>query len=145
MLLNSVVLPEPLGPITPTISPGPTDEADAVDGLDRAVVLPHVLDFEEAGSVVIWRLRCVLKRSASESSPPGSHTISAIDREAEDREIPVLHESAAIRARSTTITDRRAPGPKKRPEPPTITASSIISDTEKWNGPGSMNLTSAAR
>ena len=25
MLLNSVVLPEPLGPITPTISPGPTD------------------------------------------------------------------------------------------------------------------------
>src|SRR5205085_11711580 len=25
MLLKSVVLPEPLGPITPTISPGPTD------------------------------------------------------------------------------------------------------------------------
>ncbi len=25
MLLNSVVLPEPLGPITPTISPGPTE------------------------------------------------------------------------------------------------------------------------
>ena len=26
MLLNSVVLPEPFGPITPTISPGPTDK-----------------------------------------------------------------------------------------------------------------------
>ena len=25
MLLKSVVLPEPFGPITPTISPGPTD------------------------------------------------------------------------------------------------------------------------
>ena len=47
MLLNSVVLPEPFGPMTPTISPGPTDMADAVDGLDRAVVLAHVLDFEK--------------------------------------------------------------------------------------------------
>ena len=27
-------------------------------------------------------------------------------------------------------------GPKKRPDPPTITASSIISDAEKWNGAG---------
>ena len=35
-------------------------------------------------------------------------------------------------------------GPKKRPEPPTITASSIMSDVEKWNGPGSMNSTSDA-
>src|SRR6185436_180095 len=26
MLLNSVVLPEPFGPMTPTISPGPTDK-----------------------------------------------------------------------------------------------------------------------
>jgi hypothetical protein len=25
MLLKSVVLPDPFGPITPTISPGPTD------------------------------------------------------------------------------------------------------------------------
>ena len=35
-------------------------------------------------------------------------------------------------------------GPKKRPEPPTITASSIMSDVEKWNGAGSMNSTSDA-
>jgi hypothetical protein len=35
-------------------------------------------------------------------------------------------------------------GPKNRPEPPTITASSIINDVEKWKGPGSMNSTSDA-
>ena len=35
-------------------------------------------------------------------------------------------------------------GPMKRPEPPTMTASSIMSDVEKWNGPGSMNSTSEA-
>ena len=68
MLLNSVVLPEPLGPITPTISPGADRERDAVDGVDRAVRLPHVLDFEKG------RHRVPppdLKRSPSESSPPG--------------------------------------------------------------------------
>ena len=43
-----------------------------------------------------------------------------------------------------TTTDPST-GPKKRPEPPTMTASSIISDTERWNCPGSMKLTSAAR
>ena len=36
-------------------------------------------------------------------------------------------------------------GPKNCPEPPTMTASSIISDVEKWNGAGSMNSTSDAK
>ena len=32
MLLKSVVLPEPFGPMTPTISPGPDRQRHAVDG-----------------------------------------------------------------------------------------------------------------
>ena len=36
-------------------------------------------------------------------------------------------------------------GPKKRPEPPTITMRSIMSEEVRLNGAGSMNCTSAAK
>jgi len=39
MLLNSVVLPEPLGPITPTISPGPTEKLTP----STALIAPYAL------------------------------------------------------------------------------------------------------
>ena len=56
------------------------------------------------------------------------------------------HGSVEPRSSSGSSTMMIVPmtGPKNLPEPPTMTASSIISDVEKWNGPGSMNSTSDA-
>src|SRR5690348_16598524 len=121
---------------------GPHREAHAVDRLDGAVVLPDVLDLEEArprGHFASPRRN----RSPSERTPPGRKTISTMTAK------PKIARYQSCRKRShsgsrTTMTEPRT-GPKNLPEPPTITASSIISETDRWNCPGSMKLTSAAR
>ncbi len=68
MLLNSVVLPEPLGPMTPTISPGPTDRLTPSTALIAPYDLRHVLDFEKGGPAVI-------SASPSARSAPGSTAV----------------------------------------------------------------------
>ena len=50
MQLNSVDLPEPLGPITPRISPSRTSKRHAAHGLHAAERLGDVADFEAAPS-----------------------------------------------------------------------------------------------
>src|SRR5262249_21662080 len=115
---------------------------DPVDGLDRAVSLAHVAHFEEC------RLRshfaaAFRNRSGSERRPPGSQIISATTAKPN----AARYQFCMNRSHSGSSTTTTVPstGPKKRPEPPTMIASSIVSDAEKWNGPGSTNCTSAAR
>ena len=82
--------------------------------------------------------------------PPGSQTISTTTATPKNTRYhfcmnfsaSMLLERSSSGSRMMMIVPTT--GPKKRPEPPTITASSIMSDVEKWNGPGSMNSTSDA-
>src|SRR5215472_1527967 len=118
-------------------------EADAVDGLDRPVVLADVLHLEEARARGHLAAPVFLKRSPIESNPPGRKTIiTMIAKPKMARYQFCMNRSSSGRRITTTVPST---GPKKRPEPPTITASSIISETERWNCPGSMKFTSAAR
>ena len=115
--------------------PGSDIEADAVDGLDRAIGFPDVGDFEE-------RAHRRASRSGSESRPPGSQTIiTTIDRPNIAR-----YQSAAKRSHSGSSTTMTAPiaGPKKRPDPPTMTMSSIDNEIVTLNDAGSMKPTSGA-
>ncbi len=48
MMLRSVVLPEPFGPISPTISPGRRLEIDAVEGAEAGEILDHAFGAELA-------------------------------------------------------------------------------------------------
>ncbi len=56
MLLNSVVLPEPLGPMTPTISPGPTDRLTPSTALIAPYCLRTSRTSRKLGSLVTWHL-----------------------------------------------------------------------------------------
>src|SRR5207249_4127505 len=122
-------------------------EAHAIDGLDRAVLLAHMLHFEERSHRAA---PFDLKRSPSESMPPGSQIISATTATPNTARYHVCmnlsHETLVERSSSGSRMMIIVPttGPKKRPEPPTMTASNIVNDVEKWNGPGSMNSTSIA-
>src|SRR5205085_6186470 len=107
---------------------GSDRQAHAVDRFDRTVVFADVLDFEEDGPGRHFPVPRRLNRSASDSSPPGRNTISTITAK------PKIARYQSWRNRShsgssTTITEPST-GPKNRPEPPTITASSMMSDTE---------------
>src|SRR4030095_9034502 len=123
---------------------GADRHADAVDGLDGAVRLLHVLDFEE-GRHLAPPFR---KRSPIDRMPPGSHTIStttAMPKNTRYHFCMNFNASMLLARRSSgsrMMMMVPITGPKNRPEPPTITASSIMSDVEKWNGAGSMNSTS---
>src|SRR5207237_546524 len=126
---------------------GPHSEADPVDGFDRAVRLAHVLHLEERCH---FAASFDLKRSPIEMMPPGNQTISATTATPNTARYHVCmnlsHDTLVERRSSGSRMMMTVPitGPKKRPEPPTMTASSIVSDVEKWNGPGSMNSTSDA-
>jgi len=81
--------------------------------------------------------------SGIDRSPPGSQIISATIAKPNTARYQFCMKRS--HSGSSTITTVPSTGPKKRPEPPTITASSIISEAEKWNGAGSTNCTSAAK
>src|SRR5207248_2187960 len=111
-------------------------EAHAIDRANGAVVLDAVLYLQELR-------HDRRRRSGMESRPPGSQIISATTA----RPNTTRYQSCMKRSHSGSRITIAAPssGPKKRPEPPTITISSIISDALRLNGAGSMNCTSAAK
>src|SRR2546423_1240096 len=93
-------------------------------GLGKEPARHRGLDFEKRVHRVPPR---DLNRSATESSPPGRYTINTITAK------PKIARYQSCRKRShsgssTTTTDPST-GPKNRPDPPTITASNINSDT----------------
>src|SRR6266550_1306849 len=122
-------------------------ETHPVDRFDRTVRFAHVLHFEERRHLAT---SLDLKRSPIERMPPGNQIISATTATPNTARYHVCmnlsHDTFVERRSSGSRMMMTVPitGPKKRPEPPTMTASSIVSDVEKWNGPGSMNSTSDA-
>ena len=82
--------------------------------------------------------------------PPGSHTISKTTATPKNTRYHFCMNFSAsmLLARKSSGSKMMmmvpTTGPKKRPEPPTITASSIKREVEKWKGPGSINSTSDA-
>ena len=83
--------------------------------------------------------------------PPGSHTISSTTATPKNTRYHFcMNFSHSTLRRAQPLgqqddDDRADHRPEEAPDPPTITASSIMSDVEKWNGPGSMNSTSDAK
>src|SRR5205823_7419278 len=115
---------------------GAHGEAHAVHRTDRAVVLDAVLHFQK------WR-HARRSRAGMESRPPGSQIMSATTASPNT----TRYQSCMKRSHSGSKMTMAAPsiGPKKRPEPPTITMRSIMSEEVRLNGAGSMNCTSAAK
>src|SRR5262249_4850367 len=122
---------------------GSDRKAHAVDRLDRPIVLADVLHLQEARMRGHLPPPLVLNRSPRESSPPGRNTIITMIAKPKIARYQFCMNRSMSGRRMTTMVP--STGPKNRPEPPTITASSIISETERWNCPGSMKFTSAAR
>src|SRR5207244_4722671 len=128
---------------------GPDGQRNAVDRLDRAVMLAHVLHFEERPGHGEFRLR--RKRSGIDKRPPGNHTISTTTAMPKTRRYHVFMKPSHGALEPRRISGNRnaisvpATGPKNRPDPPRITASSIISDVAIWNCDGSTNSTRDAR
>src|SRR5262249_22619910 len=118
----------------------PYRHRDAVDRLDGAVRFAHIGHFEKTRGHFAAAFP---NRSGIERSPPGSQIISATTAKPKAARYQFCMKRSHSGSRTTTTVP--STGPKKRPEPPTMTASSIVSDAEKWNGPGSTNWTSAAR
>src|SRR3954471_9311523 len=111
-------------------------KAHAIHRMDGAVVLAAILHFEK-------RSHARRRRSGMESRPPGSQIMSATTASPNI----TRYQSFMKRSHSGSRMTIAAPsiGPKKRPEPPTITISSIISEAVRLKGAGSMNCTSAAK
>src|SRR6185437_16701626 len=118
-------------------------ERHAIDGLDCAVRFANIHDAQEIRAARHRSVPLCAKRAGIDRMPPGSQIISATMAKPNTARYQFCMKRS--HSGSSTMTTVPRMGPKNRPEPPTITASSIISEAEKWNGAGSTYWTSAAK
>ena len=152
MQLNSVDLPEPLGPMIPRISPSSHVERHVVDGAHAAEILAPMSRTSSTAFMAPppperQRLASAARRPRT-AARPGRRSRSGRRPSARSRRRHrsagnSLRRNAAIPAaarRSAAPTN----GPRKEPAPPTTTMRRKRSEGPSANGAGSMNSTSGA-